>query len=89
MDEKKELEIVYRAETEDDINELCGALLKVEDITRMAEAVIQMHVPDDYYLFKNTFELIRLLIKPATTFLNTDALDLVKAYNKKPHPRGK
>ncbi len=83
MDEEKELEIVYRAETVNDINELCGALLKVADITRKAEAVIQIHVPDDYYLFKNIFELIRLLIKPATTFLNTDAIDFVKAYNKK------
>ena len=86
MEEEKNLEILYRAQTEDDISELCHALLYARDITRMAEAVIQ--APDNYYQLKTAFEVIRLLLEPAITFLNFDAIDLVKAYGKKPRKHG-
>ena len=82
--EKTGLQILYKAETENDIADLCGALLYVRDISDMAKATM-LQPGSHYYTLKGAFDLIQILIEPVMSFLiDGDAEAYRKAYyNKK------
>jgi hypothetical protein len=64
------LAIEYRAETEDDMNDLAGSLLKAQSISLMGEFLLNKHVAEEFYELQDAFQTIRLLIEPAMTFFS-------------------
>jgi hypothetical protein len=74
------MKLEYKAETEDDIADLCGCGQRAKEISKMAEHRIQ--APDAYYELKGAFELIRTLLEPVEQFLCYEAVGLINDRNK-------
>ncbi|AEF80652.1 hypothetical protein [Leadbettera azotonutricia] len=81
------MNLEYRTETEDDIADLAGCVLRARDITTMAERNAQD--PDSYFEVMAAFELIRVLLEPVGRFLCNEAVGLVKAAEHKKARKGK
>jgi hypothetical protein len=81
------LEIEYRAETEDDMNDLAGSLLKAQSISHMGECLLNKHGTAEFYELQDAFQTIRLLIEPAITFFNYDGVRRIQERGRKKPPR--
>ena len=58
------LEIEYRAETEDDMNDPADALLKVRVISHMGEFLLNKHITEEFYEFPEAFRTIWMPSNP-------------------------
>jgi hypothetical protein len=81
------LAIEYRAETEDDMNDLADALLKARAISHMGEFLLRKHGTKEFYELSDAFQTIRLLIEPAITFFNYEGIQLIQERGRKKPPR--
>ena len=84
-EDQSNLEIVYKAETEDDIAALARSLLKVRSIALMSKRFVEgcIELKEGYYDLQEAFDTIQMLIEPALTFLCYDAYDHLKAFTKR------
>ncbi|GHU83641.1 hypothetical protein FACS189468_8910 [Spirochaetia bacterium] len=71
------MELVYKAETEKDINDLADCALSIRAVVALAKETQESDIKDDLYWEKiETFTLIETLLKPILTFLTDEATDI-------------
>jgi hypothetical protein len=77
--------IDYQAETAEDITDLANCLIRVRAVSHMGEYFLHKHVTDEFYELQEAFQIIRMFIEPALTYLSDESLRLSKPEKKKPH----
>jgi hypothetical protein len=72
------MEMVYRAETEEDIADLADCALSIRALASQGKKIQRADIEDEFYYDKiQTFTLIETLLEPILTFLCDDAADLI------------
>jgi hypothetical protein len=77
--------IESRAETAEDITDLADCLVRARAVSRMGEYLLYKHVTDEFYELQEAFQIIRMFIEPALTYLSDESLRLSKPEKKKRH----
>jgi hypothetical protein len=77
------MKMVYSAETEEDIVDLCDCALSIRALVRQGKKIQQADIGDEFYHDKiRTFTLIETLLEPILTFLCDDATGFITGTKK-------